>query len=346
MKRRRTLNQRLDDAIERFTPTIAEAFRSAIQGVKDTVLITDLVGALEAGDPIRALRVLGFNDAAMRPLTAAIEQAFENGGITAASAFPRLTDGLGTRAVFRFDVRNSRAEAWLRDRSSRLVSRINEQTLENIRNTLNDGMRLGTNPRETALNIVGRLDPATGQRAGGIIGLTPMQERWISSARAELADPETASNWFTRKRRDKRFDSIVRKSIEDNVPLDTVTINKLTTRYSDSMLKLRGDTIARTESIAALNQSAQESLQQAVDNGSIDKSAVKRIWDSAGDDGRTRESHLIMDGQAVGLNEPFTAPDGSRMMYPGDTSLGASAEETINCRCRVRLSVDWLAGAG
>lgn len=342
----RSINRRLDELIDKFTPRIRAAFLSAIQDIKDTAILSELVKAIEAGDVVRAMRSLGFNEAAMRPLTSMIEQAFETGGVTVAGAFPQLRDNAGTKAVFRFDVRNSRAEAWLRDRSSTLVTRITDDTREAIRGYLNQGMNVGTNPRTTALDLVGRINPTTGRREGGIIGLTPQQQSWVSKARAELSDPSSASNWFTRTRRDRRFDSIVRKSIDDGVPLDTATVQRLTSRYSDSLLKLRGENIARTESIASLNKSGQEALQQAVDSGSIPKENIKRVWDSAGPDGRTRPDHLEMDGQAVGLNEPFHAPDGSLLMFPGDTSLGASPEETINCRCRVRLSVDWLATAG
>jgi hypothetical protein len=343
--KRRSLNKKLDDLIASFQPNIRAAFLSAIQDIRDTAILKELELAIEAGDVIGAFRALGFNAAAMRPLTAMIEQAFEAGGATVAGSFPLLRDAQGTRAVFRFDVRNSRAEAWLRDRSSTLVTRIGQETVTGLRTFLNAGMEAGINPRTTALDIVGRINPLTGRREGGIVGLTSQQQSFVTNAKRELASVETAGNWFTRVRRDKRFDSIVRKSISDGVALDGATITRLTSRYSDSLLKLRGDNIARTESVASLNRSSMEALQQAVDNGSIPKENVKRVWDSAGPDGRTRPDHLDMDGQEVDLNEPFHAPDGSLLMFPGDTSLGASPEETINCRCRVRLKVDWLATA-
>lgn len=43
--------------------------------------------------------------------------------------------------------------------------------------------------------------------------------------------------------------------------------------------------------------------------------------------------HDAMDGVEVPLNEPFTLPDGSKVMFPGDISMGAPPEQTINCRC-------------
>ena len=50
--------------------------------------------------------------------------------------------------------------------------------------------------------------------------------------------------------------------------------------------------------------------------------------------GNTRETHEIMDGVVVDMDEPFTLPD-CQMMYPHDSSLGAPAGEIINCACDV-----------
>ncbi len=57
---------------------------------------------------------------------------------------------------------------------------------------------------------------------------------------------------------------------------------------------------------------------------------MTREWDAAGDKD-TRDSHSAMDGQKRGLDEPFTTGDGWQLMHPGDGSLGAPAEEVINC---------------
>ena len=52
--------------------------------------------------------------------------------------------------------------------------------------------------------------------------------------------------------------------------------------------------------------------------------------------GNTRDSHLEMDGVIVyDADEPFVLPSGELMMYPHDSSLGASAGEIINCACDV-----------
>ena len=68
---------------------------------------------------------------------------------------------------------------------------------------------------------------------------------------------------------------------------------------------------------------------------------VVRAWDSTGD-ARTRETHAAADGQVVGQGEAFNV-GGALLMFPGDTSLGAPAGETINCRCYSDIRIDFFA---
>lgn len=49
-------------------------------------------------------------------------------------------------------------------------------------------------------------------------------------------------------------------------------------------------------------------------------------------DGREREWHEEADSMTVPINEPFEV-GGELLMYPLDTSLGASADNIANCRC-------------
>lgn len=344
------IRETLDTLIDLFIPELRNAFLGAIQNVVDNAVLMDVIKAIESGDVEAAFRSLGFSDAAMRPLTAVIEQAFERGGVLTGGTFPRYLNTPSGRAVFYFDVRNSRAEAYLRDHSSSLVTRIREDTRVAVRNVLTDGMQLGDNPRRVALDIIGRVDPVTRKRVGGIVGLTPGQERWVGSARNKLANLD--DSYFQMELRDKRSDSVVRRAIAEGRPLNRETIDRLIIGYKNNALKYRGETIARTEALQSLNQSEYEAIKQAVDLGAVDESAVRRHWDSAGDK-RVRWSHKRMDAiydkKGVGLDEPFKSPSGVLMMFPGDTSnIGGAdpkkvAAEVVMCRCRVRLKVDWLA---
>lgn len=311
------------------------AFLRSIQGVVDAVVLTELIAAVEANDAQRVYEILGMNAAALRPLTAAIERAYEQSGEWTTEGYPRVPGF----PMFRFDVRNPRAEEWLRTESSRLVMQIGEDTRNNVRETLRTGMERGTNPRQTALNIIGRVDQATGERVGGVVGLSQAQEGWVRSARIYLE--QRNERYFTMGLRDKRFDATVRAAFDAAKPLPVEVIDKLVTRYKSSALRHRGEMIGRTESLAAFNAAELESARQVVASGAVRDGGVKREWDSAGDS-RVRPAHRVMDGQVVGVEEPFVAPSGARLMHPGDASLGAPTSLVIACRCRVKTKIDWL----
>ncbi len=338
----------LDRLIEKFTPNLRDAFRAAIADIKDRALLQAMVDAIKRGDIDGAFRALGFNDAAMRPLTAMIERAYETGGVVTSQSFPNaMYSEAAGRIVFRFNIRNSRAEAWLRDHSSDLVTRLTEDARAAVRNTLFEGMQEGRNPRSVALDIVGRVDKSTGRRVGGVVGLTVPYERAVAAMRRDLLQLD--ERYFDRERRDKRLDSIVRKSFRDGTPLDAETITRIVGRYSDRLLNLRGETIGRTEALASLNRSQYEAYKQAIDAGAIKQSQIKKVWDDTGDK-RTRHSHRDMGiryaKEPIDIDEPFVSERGALMMHPGDTSLGAPGGEVINCRCRVRYDADFLSDPG
>ena len=88
--------------------------------------------------------------------------------------------------------------------------------------------------------------------------------------------------------------------------------------------------IARTETTRVENSARYEVGKQGEKLGF----KMKREWVATTDE-RTREEHADADGQQVDMDEPFTV-GGEQLMYPGDTSLGASAKNTINCRCTIK----------
>jgi hypothetical protein len=212
-----------------------------------------------------------------------------------------------------------------------LITEILDDQRNMVRIALKEGLEAGTNPRSVALSIVGKVDPATKVRSGGLIGLTTQQSEFVRNADKELASLDR--NYFNRSLRDKRYDAMVNRSIRSGKPLSAADRATLTGRYSDRLLKFRGETIARTEAITAMRAATHEGYRQVLESGKVTEDQIVRTWDATGD-GRTREMHIEMDGQAVeGMSTPFTAPDGTQLMFPGDTSLGAGGEHTINCRC-------------
>jgi uncharacterized protein with gpF-like domain len=61
------------------------------------------------------------------------------------------------------------------------------------------------------------------------------------------------------------------------------------------------------------------------------KPKARKEWIDVGDKD-VRRGHHASEVASVSIDEPFTV-NGEKLMYPGDSSLGASAGNTINCRC-------------
>ena len=319
--------------LARFEPDIRDAVLGDIASMVDGASLSDLTIAVESADIDRIMILLGDDFPRIRlALTGAYGEAgiLEAQGLTRGSTIGRILFSLG----------NPRAQQFLAEQSSGLITNIAEDVRENIRRMLDLNVGLGNNPRQTALDIVGRVNNATGRREGGIVGLTTNQSTWAESAREQLESLD--SGYFGRKLRDRRFDSTIRKAIEAKKPLDTTQIRRVLNAYKRRLLKLRGNMIARTESIRALNAGRYEALAQLVENQGVEERHISLKWDTTGDF-RVRDLHVAMDEQKRTFGQPFTSPTGARLRYPGDSALGASGEDTINCRCFMEQRVSWIA---
>lgn len=338
MARRHTLRQRLDALAAELEPRIRDAFLAAVADIASRAELGRIVRALEAGDVEEALRALHIDPAAYRDFEAALTQTYAAGGDAAVQTMPAMAAPDGTRLVIRFDVRNPRAEAFLRDRSSTLVTRIVEDQRVAIRQTLEVGMIDGRNPRNVALDVVGRVNRATGRREGGIVGLTSQQAAFVRNAREELlsGDPGRMAAYFDRERRDRRFDRIVARAIREERPVARADVDRILGRYSDRLLQLRGETIARTEMLQSLNASQREAYEQAIEAGGVQRQNVTKVWRTARDS-RVRDTHGMIAGSERAMDERFA----NGLLYPHEP--GAPAAEVINCRCIVEHRIDFLA---
>ncbi len=86
-------------------------------------------------------------------------------------------------------------------------------------------------------------------------------------------------------------------------------------------------TVTRTEINAMCNLAALDGAH---------RSGMRfKTWETFGD-GKVRPSHKAVGGTRIPIDEPFTVGN-SKLMFPNDTSLGADAEEIVNCRCTLKF---------
>ncbi len=76
-----------------------------------------------------------------------------------------------------------------------------------------------------------------------------------------------------------------------------------------------------------------ETAAEIVNMNSMGAVVAKTLkeWATVGD-GKVRPEHADADAQVVPMEEPFIV-GGELLMYPGDSSLGASMSNIANCRC-------------
>lgn len=92
----------------------------------------------------------------------------------------------------------------------------------------------------------------------------------------------------------------------------------------------RATVIARTEAIGAMNAGRFDAFKAVAEETGEE---LERVWLST-DDRRTRETHVVADGQRVPLASPFSV-GGFELMFPGDPS--GPPQEVIQCRCTLLL---------
>ena len=296
---------------------VSRAYIDAVKNKK--IIISELEAKIADGDLFEDYLLL--SDKELAPVIEAIRAATIAGATLEGAKF--------------FNANASAVTDYLQSTARKFLDDMNDSTRAAVREVTAVGVQLGQHPRSIALDLAGRMEGR--ERVGGIIGLNAPQARAVANARINLAsgNPEQMRKYLRNERRDKRFDKIVERAIENKSPVATADIDKIVSRYQSSLLKLRGETIARTEAGAALNFGRQT---HAEDNAAETGAEVWKRWESGPDDGLQRETHTEANGQTVRSDQPFVV-GGFELQFPCDYSLGADAGEVINCRCSVSYEI-------
>ena len=141
---------------------------------------------------------------------------------------------------------------------------------------------------------------------------------------------------------DTAVETTSRNAIREGVMLSSIEQGRQIERDFDSRIPGKSDLVAMTETQGMAEDTklteAETLLLAGVVIGGVAVSiAMQKVWDAILDD-RTREAHAIADGQVRGMGVPFIVA-GEMLKVPGDTSLGASAGNIINCRCSARYTL-------
>lgn len=212
---------------------------------------------------------------------------------------------------------------------------ISDTSNMDLRKTIDVVLANGNATRNKALDLLG-VKGAAARRTGGMVGLPVQMSEWVESARQQLLSGDRAAMraYLNRKLRDTAYDRFV-------LPGTKLTIeqaNTISRAYSARLLQSYAKQLAQTYAQQAYNAGRNQAIQQLLDNGTITQDQVQKKWRTMRDE-RVRHSHATMNSQRVGFMEPFVSGLGGLLMYPGDTSLGASDADIYNCRCSLEYTI-------
>lgn len=147
------------------------------------------------------------------------------------------------------------------------------------------------------------------------------------------------------KELDRAVAVAVAEASQSSTPVSRVAIGERAGQvFRDSSL-YRGQLIATTE-IQNASEGAkgieadtiEEAIQPLAGDSRVSELDKVKEWHTQGDE-KVRESHIAADLQRRTFEAPFLVQN-ERLRYPGDTSLGASLGNTINCRCSAIYFID------
>jgi hypothetical protein len=303
--------RRIEELLLKHEPRIQRRFRRALSRARDRWTVAKLEAALEGGAAEAVGQVLDDVERAGSVLAARTE------AITVLVA-NEVADQLGRRydKLVTYDGTNERAAAAMRSNRLRIRDGFTQQQREVIADVFSDGAALGINPREQAIAI----------RDG--LGLSRGQARWVRSYRRRLMALDRGA--LDMELRDARYDGTVKRAIDTGKALTPKQVDTMVERYYQRAVKYRSELIARTETVRAVHEGAEEMYQQGIDAGTVDQRCIVCKWHAVGLP-RSRHWHASMKGQKRRWGEAFRSGQGNLLRFPGDPN--APTNEVAHCIC-------------
>lgn len=312
---------RIEELIAGQEAAVRRAFRRFLDDVRSNAVRREVRLALERGNAEAALRIM---DSYVVRFGSVFTSVFQESAAAEAEALARQMGRSRAGVAIDFDPSYPRAAEMMRRSRLEFVREFTRTQREATRAALTEALQLGVGPIQTA------------RAFRDSIGLTEHQRGVVANYRNMLEMGDRTA--LTRDLRDRRFDSSVQRLLAEGESLGAERITRMVEQYRARYLQYRAEAIARTETLRIIGRAREEALAQVLEQVGLSQEAVIRTW-RATQDARTRDTHISMDGQERGKNEAFNSPSGAQMMFPGDGSLGAPADELINCRCVVVNSI-------
>lgn len=314
--------ERLAALTSQWTEKIRRAFVAAVGKLSDDFDVEAIADLLRQGRSADAL--LAVNTALQKggfePVAIAASDAAIAAGRSAAAVMGEIPQLAGIN--FSFGVTNPATVVALQQYEFKLVRELTATARASVAHVVQVGVTAGRNPLDTARNV------------RSAIGLTAQQVQAVSNFRRALEN--SPNDALDRALRDARYDPTIARAVRQRSTIAPEKIDAMVQRYHDRHLKYRSQTIARTESIRAVNKGNIDAWRQAISSGKVSADAVTKRWIFT-HDAKTRHAHRsipAMNKVDPGIDGKFRSELGP-ISFPGDPE--ASGSNTISCRCSVIL---------
>lgn len=317
-------------AAEKHERPLARAMLAAFMDLRDAVPHARLVELLSSGaDPADVVAAWPWRDVLAVPESVGLDAV----RLLAKSAGDDIEDVLVRTVVAgsehsgvidaRLDVTNPHAIQAAQEQAVALVGSVRRGSERTVRALVTRATR-----GELTVDEVARLLRTS-------IGLTPRQAQAVanySQAVADYADGRL-SGGALRSRYAMADRGMIRGGYQSAGMTDAQQA-KAVDRYSARWLKFRAETIARTETLKAVNKGLLLSWEQAVAEGYLSSASLME-WIATGDD-RTCFRCSQLDGTRILLGAQFTVPG----LTEGDIAgVSLESQPPVHPRCRCTLGV-------
>lgn len=318
-------------------PKVKQAFMRGVVDLHSNVDWPALLSALDRQNITEAVMSLNISSAAWAEYGSAVTGVYSTAGYETAKQISKIK---GVGIGIRFDSQNPRAERWIKQNVAGRVVGFSSEQIETAREVISEGYARGDGPRNIAVDLVGRVGPS-GVREGGVLGLDQPRARRYNAVSVGMRTPEgvksLVSNGKVRYKVNPATEARILAAWKSGtaVPEKQRLISER--QYNNALLQQRAETVANTETAEAVLAGRQEQWEQAAEQKEFNKSDIQKTWQHRrGSQGR--EDHIKMNGVSVmGIDTPFTLPDGTQMKYPHDPAGGAENNISCACSCEYRL---------
>lgn len=305
---------------------------------KWTAELTRAIANGDSGAIQAALLANPFPPGDYRDLAAAIARAVAAGVQLELPELPPIADSLAAQVTVSLPpearagmiLGDPAALRFLNGYAMGMINTFENSIRDGVRVVINEGIVRGAGPRRTAVAV------------RKLVGLTEHQAKAVISFRDQLVawPPKSAKGWGLgqqigrsaggeqvypldadgkladpikeRRLRDFRYDKVLQQALDQRRPLTKAQIDQMVEAYARKFVKLRSQTVARSESIRALNAGQRQTWQASIDKGLVDRSLVYKRWLVAPDErtcklcqGLASHYNKMNNGWGIPFDQPF-----------------------------------------